>query len=278
MSLKRFRIRPLRSLEEFRACERIQQNVWGASGTSAELLQVTQKNGGLVLGSFAGPRLVGFLYAFLGRRRNRLIHWSHLMAVECAFRDRGLGFRMKLEHRRQALAAGIRMIAWTFDPLQSRNAALNLGRLGAQVDEFVPDCYGRFQSSIERSLPSDRFVAEWPIATRRVERRLRGEDAPRLPASAEVVNETRIDHRDLPVNFRLRLNLTAPRLLVEIPRDTDRMRALDLKLAARWREETRRIFQHYLGAGYRVRDFIPPPDSSARRPFYVLARSGTARF
>jgi predicted GNAT superfamily acetyltransferase len=265
-------VRPLVALQEFRECERIQQNVWGAAGASAELLQVTQKNGGLVLGSFSDRQLVGFLYAFIGRRQSRLIHWSHLMAVEEDFRDHGLGFRMKLEHRKRALAAGIRMIAWTFDPLQSRNAALNLGGLGARVDEFLPNCYGQFQNAIEHSLASDRFVAAWLIGTRRVARRLAGEDRPKFPASAEVANETKCDARGLPVNICLRLNLTAPRLLVEIPRHTDRMRELDIKLAARWREETRRIFQRYLRAGYRVGDFIRPSNENGGRPFYVLTR------
>ncbi|HUI41155.1 MAG TPA: hypothetical protein VL523_04220 [Terriglobia bacterium] len=273
MSKTSISVRLLRALDEFRRCEQIQENVWGAAGASAELLQVTQKNGGLVLGSFAGPRLVGFLYAFLGRRRGRLIHWSHLMAVEAAFRDCGLGFRMKVEHRRHALARGIRVIAWTFDPLQSRNAALNLGRLGARVDEFLPDCYGHFPSAIERGLASDRFVVEWPIATRRVQRRLAGEGLPSFPASAAIVNETRLDSRGLPANRRLRLNLSTPRLLVEIPKDTDLMRALDLKLAARWRAETRRVFQHYLRAGYRVRDFVPPSAAGGDRAFYLLSRT-----
>jgi predicted GNAT superfamily acetyltransferase len=266
-------VRTLRKLEEFRQCERIQQNVWGSTGVSSEALLVTQKYGGMVLGALAGRKLVGFLYAFLARRSGRLIHWSHMMAVEAGFRDRGLGFRMKLEHRRRALAQGIRSITWTFDPLQSRNAALNLTRLGAQVDEYIPDCYGRFPSAIERGLPSDRFVADWRIGSHRVERRLRRR-AP-LPFSTALprVNETEPDSRGLLVNRRLHLSLNTRRLLIEVPADTDRMRALDMDLAQRWRMEARRAFQRYLNAGYRLEDFLPPGAASGGRAFYLLRRT-----
>lgn len=266
-------IRPLRRYEDFRQCERIQTNVWGAVSASAELLFVTQKNLGMVLGTFAGRRLVGFLFAFLGRRHGRLIHWSHMMAVERAYRDRGLGLKMKLAHRHHALEQGIQSIAWSFDPLQSRNAALNLARLGAEVDEYIPNCYGRFPSAIEKGLPSDRFVMNWRIASRRVQRKLAGERPPLDQAILTPVNRTVPDSRGLPVNQPLRLALLDSRLLVEIPTNTDRMRLLDIKLALRWRLETRRIFQSYLTAGYRVEDFLPPTAASDNRAFYVLARA-----
>ena len=95
-------IRKLETHEEFRQCERIQRSVWGRLSVSREVLQVTQKYGGVVLGAFVGARMAGFLYAFLGRRRGQLIHWSHMMAVESRYRDGGMGFRMKLMHRQLA--------------------------------------------------------------------------------------------------------------------------------------------------------------------------------
>src|SRR5579875_1789680 len=150
-------VRPLKTDRELRACEEIQRETWGQVACSAELLKVTQKYGGALLGAVRGREVAGFLFAFLARRRGRLIHWSHMMAVREGFRDRGLGLRMKLLHRRLALNQGLRSICWTFDPLQSRNAFLNLERLGATVEEYVPDCYGDFPSTIEKGLPSDRF-------------------------------------------------------------------------------------------------------------------------
>ena len=270
----RAQIRLLSSLEEFRACERLQLSVWGSLAVGAELLGVTQKYGGAVLGALVGGRVVGFLYAFLARRHGRLVHWSHMMAVVEDFRDLGLGFRMKLAHRRHALAQGLKSICWTYDPLQSRNAALNLARLGARVEDFIPNCYGRFPSAIERGLTSDRFVVDWRIGSRAVEQRMRAKP-PRLPDALcwPLANETRRNAQGFLVNARLDLNLRAPCLRVEIPPNTDAMRAQALPLARRWRLESRRIFQRYLATGYRVADFLPPSAATGGRCFYLLQRS-----
>lgn len=271
--MPRTQIRPLHTFEEFRACERIQKKVWGSLGVGSEALTVTLKYGGVVLGALAGRKVVGFLYAFLARRRARLIHWSHMMAVEPACRDLGLGFRMKLAHRRLALRQGIGSICWTYDPLESRNAALNLARLGARVEEYVVNCYGHFASRIEKDLPSDRFVVDWRIAARTVKRRLRVRQRPAPDLSLPRVNATRLNARGFLENRKIQTGLRAPCLLVEIPSNTDAMRGRALGLARRWREETRKIFQRYFAAGYRVEDFIPPSASSGGRCFYLLRRS-----
>lgn len=266
-------VRALRTLREFRECERIQEEVWGGAGAAGETLSVAAKYGGAVLGAFGGGKLAGFLFAFLARRRGRVMHWSHMMAVRRRFRDRGLGFKMKLAHRKFALAQRIKSICWTFDPLQSRNAALNIAHLGATVEEYMPDCYGRFPSSIERGLASDRFVVNWKIASRAVERRLRG-SAPSLDLTGlPRANETTINSEGLLVNRRIHLRLSAPELLVEIPANTDAMRSANIKLAARWRMESRRIFQNYFQAGYRVTDFIPPSAATEGKCFYMLRRT-----
>ena len=264
--------RLLKTLEEFRECERIQQEVWGTVAASGEVLSVTQKYGGAVLGAFVGKEMVGFLFALLARRKGRLIHWSHMMAVREGFRDHGLGFRMKLLHRTIALARGIKSICWTFDPLQSRNAYFNIARLGVSIEEYVVNCYGRFPSAIEKGLPSDRFVASWQIASSALARRLRQSAAKRTAAGLERVNETRLNPQGLLENARLHLNLRVPQVLVEIPVDTDAMRARNPDLSLRWRMQTRRIFQRYFAAGYRVADFIPPRKANAGRCFYVLVR------
>ena len=207
---QKLEIRTLKSHEEFRECERIQKIVWGGVGVSSELIAVTQKYGGAVVGSILDGRVVGFIYAFLARRHERLIHWSHLMAVEPKCRDRGLGFRMKLAHRKLALERGMESICWTFDPLQSRNAALNIARLGGRAEEYLPNCYGRFPSAIEKGLESDRFVVNWRIRTEAVERRLEGKGPSGgvLTAilKAQRINETRLNAQGLLENRRVLLD------------------------------------------------------------------------
>ena len=265
-------IRPLKHRQEFRECERIQRAVWGSLAVSSETLTVTAKYGGAVLGAIVKGRIVGFIYAFLARRHGRLVHWSHLMAVEAKYRDLGLGYRLKLAHRRLALDQGLEAICWTYDPLQSRNASLNLARLGGTVHEYLPDCYGRFRSRIEKGLPSDRFVVEWKIGSAAVERRLRGLDHASKNLGATVVNETGVDARGFLKNRTIRLGLREASLLVEIPSNTDLMRSRALALGRRWRLETRKIFRHYFSAGYRADDFIPPEAATDGRGYYVLRR------
>jgi len=196
------------------------------------------------------------------------------MAVEAGYRDLGLGFRMKLAHRRLALALGLKSICWTYDPLQSRNAFLNIARLGGRVIEYLPDRYGRFPSRIERGLPSDRFVVDWRIASRAVARRLGKRRRRPAGLAAARINRTQANASGFIRNHAVALGLGDPRLRVEIPADADAMRAADLGLARRWRLETRKIFQSYFARGYRVEDFIPPRAASDGRCYYVLRRKG----
>lgn len=274
--MPRIEIRKLRSLSEFRACESLQAEVWGNLGAGSEVLQVTEKYGGMVLGALAQGKLLGFIYAFLGRYRGRVIHWSHMMAVDSSHRDMGLGFRMKLAHRKLALQEGIKSICWTYDPLQSRNAALNIARLGARVEEYLPDCYGRFPSRIEKGLPSDRFVVNWQIASAHVARRLLAPMMRQAGSALPRINETHVNDEGFRVNRGISFAFREPRLFLEIPANTDEMRVRDLRLAQRWRLETRRMFQRAFESGCRVLDFVTTGTGGGRRAFYVLsgARGG----
>jgi predicted GNAT superfamily acetyltransferase len=245
--------------------------VWGNVGAGSEVLQVTQKYGGVVLGAIAKGKLLGFLYAFLGRYHERLVHWSHMMAVEKRHRDKGLGFRMKLAHRKLALEEGIKSICWTYDPLQSRNAALNIARLGVRVEEYLPDCYGPFASLLEKGLPSDRFVVNWQIGRARVARRLRGPWLRHVNLNLPRINETCRNNEGFIVNREIRFSFAEPRLLLEIPANTDEMRVRALKLARQWRLETRRIFQHAFESGCRVLDFVTTGTGDDKRAFYLLS-------
>ena len=245
--------------------------VWGNLGAGREVLQVTQKYSGVVLGAFAQGKLLGFVYAFLGRYRGQVVHWSHMMAVEKRHRDKGLGFRMKLAHRELALQEGIKSICWTYDPLQSRNAALNIARLGARVEEYLADCYDRFPSVIEKGLPSDRFVVNWRIGSDHVARRLRGPWLRDVSLDLPRINETRRNDEGFIVNREISFSFAAPRLLLEIPANADEMRVRALKLARQWRLETRRMFQRAFQSGCRILDFATAVRDGDRRAFYVLS-------
>jgi predicted GNAT superfamily acetyltransferase len=246
-------------------------------GVGSEALSVTQKYGGVVLGALAKGKLLGFLYAFLGRYHGRVVHWSHMMAVEKSHRDKGLGFKMKLAHRELALQEGIKSICWTYDPLQSRNAALNIARLGARVEEYLPDCYGRFPSLLEKGLPSDRFLVNWQIGSAHVARHLPGPWLRHVNLNLPRINETRRNKEGFIANREISFSFAEPRLLLEIPTNTDEMRVRALKLARQWRLETRRMFQRALESGCQVVDFVTTGTGGDRRAFYVLRGAHTGR-
>jgi predicted GNAT superfamily acetyltransferase len=264
-------IRELKSLDECRQCERIQRLTWGATGVTCEAMSAAAKWGGVLIGALVCGKVAGFIFAFLAEYQGRRAHWSHMMAVEAKYRDQGLGFKMKLVHREIALERGIKSICWTFDPLQSRNAYLNISRLGALPEEYVEDCYGRFPSLLERGLPSDRWVANWQVSSRRVADRLQGKFPafnPKLPR----VNFTHRNKKGFLENAAVNLDLTDRKILVEVPDQTQAMRATALPLARRWRMESRQIFRTYLARGYRVEDFFPPQSATDDAALYLLQR------
>ncbi|HEX5413915.1 MAG TPA: GNAT family N-acetyltransferase [Terriglobia bacterium] len=266
-------IRFLEKHEEFKQCENAQKAIWGGLSVASEVMLVTQKSGGAVLGAFIDGRLVGFIYALLARRNGQIIHWSHMMGILPEHRSQGLGLQLKQAHRKIALSQGIKSICWTYDPLQSRNASLNLGKLRARIEGYVINYYHRFESIIEQGLPSDRFVVNWPIASKPIAQLLARGRKSADALAAPRINLTAVNNRGFLVNRKIDLRRREPRLLVEIPTDTDRMRTDTLALAKRWRIQSREIFLRYLTKGYSVRDFITERQNTATpRCFYLLVR------
>jgi predicted GNAT superfamily acetyltransferase len=169
-------IRNCHGLEEFRACLEMQKQVWGF--TDAELVPlrmfvVAAKVGGQVIGAFAGQELVGFALAVPGARAGHPYLHSHMLAVRESHRNSGLGRKIKLFQRDDALARGYELIEWTFDPLEIKNAYLNIERLAAIARRYNLNQYGITSSPLQGFLPTDRLVAEWWLKSKRVESFLR---------------------------------------------------------------------------------------------------------
>ena len=165
-------IRNCHELEEYRACLELQKEVWGF--TDAELVPlrmfvVAAKIGGQVIGAFEGRRLVGFALAVPGARAGHPYLHSHMLAVLESHRNSGLGRRIKLFQREDALQRGFELIEWTFDPLEIKNAYLNIERLAAIARRYNMNQYGITSSPLQGFLPTDRLVAEWWLRSKRVE-------------------------------------------------------------------------------------------------------------
>jgi len=178
-------LRRCHGIEEFRACVALQKEVWNF--TDAELVPlrmfvVADKVGGQVMGAFTGDTMVGFALSVPGTRTGHVYLHSHMLAVRKDHRNGGLGRRLKLMQREDALARGIELIEWTFDPLEIKNAYLNLEKLGAVVRRYNINQYGITSSPLQGGLPSDRLIAEWWLKSKRVETLLATGKNPPFPA------------------------------------------------------------------------------------------------
>lgn len=271
-------IRPLETIDDCRQVADLERVVWGY--TDAEdvvpppVLIVSIKRGGILLGAFdEAGQMQGFVYSIPAIKQGRLTQWSHMLGVVPAARDAGLGATLKLAQRAAALAMGIDLIEWTYDPLQAMNAHLNFAKLGVVVEEYEENIYGESSSVLHRGTPTDRFVAEWLLRAPHVERRIGAIGKPTVRdtsvTAAPVVNPSPLAGEWLspgPAD----LSMSDRRVLVEIPVGFAEMQQRDPGRALEWRLATRAIFQAYFGRGYRAVDFFLSRE--ARRGHYLLAQ------
>ncbi len=172
MSAEVIAVRNCSELEEFRACVALQKEVWGFADNELVPLRIfslAPKLGGQVIGAYDNQMLVGFAFSIPGNRNGHPYLHSHMLAVKEGYRDIGLGRRIKLFQREDAIAHGYQLLEWTFDPLEIKNAYLNLERLGAIARRYNVNQYGITSSPLQGFLPTDRLVAEWWLTSKRVE-------------------------------------------------------------------------------------------------------------
>src|SRR6266568_5405590 len=165
-------IRLCHDLEVMRACVALQKEVWNFSDADLiplRMFVVAEKIGGQIIAAFDGKEAVGFGLSIPGYRDGRSYLHSHMLAVRQTYRNAGLGRRIKLFQRDDALARGFELIEWTFDPLEIKNAYLNIEKLGAIARRYTVNQYGITSSPLQGGLPSDRLIAEWWLKSKRVE-------------------------------------------------------------------------------------------------------------
>ena len=182
-------IRKCESLEDMQAAFALQKEVW--QFTDAELVPVrlfvlANKIGGHVIGAFDQDNMVAFALAIPGHRNGHAYLHSHMLAVRQQYRNAGLGRRLKFFQREDALGRGFELIEWTFDPLEIKNAYLNIEKLGAIARRYNVNQYGVTSSPLQGGLPSDRLVAEWWLRSRRVEKVLSEGRRPAFTAQAQI--------------------------------------------------------------------------------------------
>ena len=269
--------------EEMTLIEDLQRTIWPESETDVvplHMLITAVHNGGLVLGAFEEEKLIGFLFGFPGLEETpdgpRPKHCSHMMGILPDHRDSGAGFALKRAQWQMVRHQGLDHITWTYDPLLSRNAHLNIAKLGAVCTTYRRAEYGEMRDGLNAGLPSDRFQVDWWINTRRVETRLGKRSRPTL--KLDHVNRaglrpfyslhTSTDNLPYPPEhvppFEDRL------LLAEIPVNFQDLKSKDFALARDWRFFTRELFETAFKASYIVTDFIFDNNEGNPRGLYVL--------
>ena len=249
-------VRPIDGIEEARAAAAFQERVWGegfSERVPASLLHVLPRVGSVAIGAWTtdgSPRMVGFVFGVTGVEGDAVVHWSDILGVAPEFRDHGIGRRLKLAQREAAVAAGAVRMYWTFDPLEARNAWVNVRRLGAGARDYVVDMYGVPNSPLHRGIGTDRLIARWDLRT-----------APPPDDSAATPDGTPVPRmfEPHPVEGDLwdvdpdGVHLPAvPVVGIPIPSDIQTLKSRAPELATRWRAASRAAFQSAFASGREV--------------------------
>lgn len=258
----------------------MQRSTWGVDDLSVvplTQLSAAQHVGGTLLGAFDGERLVGFAYGFYGHVGGKIVHHSHMLAVDPGYRNHDLGFRLKVEQLKSVRADGIAdRITWTFDPLRSLNAHFNFSKLGVVSDNYEVNVYGENAASFLHRTGTDRLFVTWLINSRRVARFI-GDESVEIDeirtSDPEADTLLRCSEAGLPV--REASIGGQDRLAIEIPADIGAIEDSDLDAARLWRGVTRHAFLEALRAGFLVTDYRLNDDRSGS---YLLRKMKIEEF
>jgi predicted GNAT superfamily acetyltransferase len=260
-------IRHLTNYDEFITVRQVQQACWGFSsgeGLYPPVLLTASQNGGLIVGAFDGDKMVGYLFGFLGLHENRgpLKMCSQTMGVLAEYRGRGIAESLKWAQRDHALKLGLKLVTWTYDPLEGPNAFLNLHKLKAIARTYKRNIYGEHFGALNEGLPTDRFGVEWWVE--------QVENIAEV-SSVEGTAITQVEGSGSTqrlVDYELESDSEVAR--VEIPVSIQAIRKADLALAVDWRRKTREIFETYFERGYVAVDFDREERGGAHHNMYTL--------
>ncbi len=247
-------IRDLTTYDEFLQVRQVQQACWGFTGGEGlypPVLLTASQNGGAVLGAFDQGKLVGYLFGFLGLHENRgpLKLCSQTMGVLPEYRGRGIAENLKWAQRDRALKLGIKLITWTYDPLEGPNAYLNLRKLNGFVRTYKRNVYGEHFGALNEGLPTDRFLVEWWVEEIS---NIKGQISKVRGQTVTRVEGLRLAEYDLQAETEA--------VCVETPTNIQAMRQENLALALDWRNKTREMFEAYFARGYMAVDFAREAD------------------
>ena len=272
------RIEPIESVAQMKALEKLQQDVWGWNDLDTTPLMnfiIMREIGGTLIGAFDGEKVIGFAFGFAAYDEGRISFHSHMLAVHPSYREHGIGVRLKLAQRTMALERGFEHITWTFDPLQSTNAHLNVRKLGVVANRYKVNFYGEQSSSpLHRCIGTDRLWVEWFLKSQRVADRVQANQEDQHTSIAQMEGVERLVQvgSDGSAVGRRVEDLQGRRTAIEIPARIDLVQRDNPDLAVAWRNSTRSAFIEAFAAGYVVDDFWRIDRNGERIGCYLLVR------
>ncbi|WP_196493723.1 GNAT family N-acetyltransferase [Ornithinibacillus caprae] len=244
-------IRRLTTMEELYHMQEVEEAVWQAPPTPVHQTYTASYNGGLMLGAYDGEKMIGFQYSFAGFDGKNPYLCSHMLGILPEYRRGGLGVKMKLKQAEIARELGYDMMTWTFDPLESLNAYLNLHKLEGVGASYKVNHYGMMDDGLNKGLPTDRIQIEWWLNEDKNDQR------PVFDKGAVLL---RMDDRDEPAVTEYFsdefLDTSQPAWFVAIPEKIQDMKRTNPELAIKWRYETRKVFVELFANGYKATDLI----------------------
>ncbi|MEW9677338.1 GNAT family N-acetyltransferase [Lentibacillus sp. L22] len=243
-------IKTLETIDELQQMQEVESEVWHMDPIPVHQTFTALNHGGIVLGAYDGEKMVGFLYSFAGFDRGTPYLCSHMLGILPEYRTSGLGVKFKWKQAEIAKKMGYSMITWTFDPLESRNAYLNLHKLQATGALYEADHYGSMNDEFNQGLPTDRIQIKWDISNQKSQ--------PDVSLQAEHILLDADENGYPIVKERLETaNLAAGDCyFVAIPKHFQGIKQTDFSLAKQWRLETRKVFQQLFDHGFQASDLI----------------------
>ncbi|HLT27672.1 MAG TPA: hypothetical protein VK047_13385 [Zeimonas sp.] len=273
-------LRDYHTLDECRRIVELEKTIWGYTDSEdlvpAIMLFLTAKRGGILIAAErADGSLAGFAFSMASIVDGKPAQWSHMMGVVPECRATGLGRTLKLAQRARALALGVDLIEWTFDPLQAVNAHLNFAKLGTIATTYEINIYGDSSSALHRGTPTDRLIAEWWIRRPHVERRISA--GPLIARDRSATEAISLNPPVAGERWQRPGPVTpapegARRLLIHVPARFTEMQQSEPDLALEWRMQTRELFTSCFARGYRAVDFLRHRDEGGA---YLLAERPT---
>lgn len=267
-------IRSLHLIEELEDVRKLESKIWGEYDSIPTHQTITAvKNGGLVLGAYCGEMLVGFQYSFPGFNGKSAYLCSHMLGIDEQFRNRGIGEKLKLRQREEALKLGYSLITWTYDPLESINAHLNITKLGGVCSTYIVNCYGEMEDLLNSGIPSDRFLVEWHIQQEKAtDSRGQVMELDFLLENSLIQWDTNNKGLPFPSSTLPLPEQECDTAIVAIPKNFRTIRETNMEIATEWRMKTRDIFTNLFEQGWQVTDFKKNSMKDIPVQFYVLSR------